>query len=57
MMLTPPSASVGGHLLNGHVMYTVINRIPVPASDPSAFEGVVESYETVADLRGDGRDA
>jgi hypothetical protein len=67
-------------------MYTVINRIPVPASDPSAFEehfaasmsatlpgvdgliaahgstshampGVVESYETVADLRGDGRDA
>jgi hypothetical protein len=56
-MLTPPSASVGGHLLKGHVMYTVINRIPVPASDPSAFEGVVESYETVADLRGDGRDA
>ena len=50
-------------------MYTVINRIPVPASEPSAFgehfaasmsptlPGVAESCETVADLRGDGRDA
>lgn len=50
-------------------MYTVVNRIPVPASDPDAFEehfaasmnatlpSVVESYETVADFRGEERDA
>jgi hypothetical protein len=48
-------------------MYTVINRIPVPASDPGAFEehfaasmsapGQVEAFKTVADLSADGRDA